>query len=1071
MRYLFLLVLLLLAASPAFAAEGEEGLVRNELEEARNADTPEKIDANFDIIERLYKGGSYMQTRQVCRELLNNKYFSSIPPVNREGLEFSPISDTVLDSIDSKYTHLLNVRASRQLKREMVLYYMASALYQDSIIKGNNEGVREAIKEFSYLAKNLYLFDSPQYQAEAYYWQGKGYFYLGEYNSAIRVLGLVAANNPGSELDIKSSLLLADALKNLADIVGNKPNDRPGRSPLDLPDDPMKVLKTRATLLREAEQELSKIFTNHPQSRYDAGTELRLIELRFQLKEYEDTERLAGDLLKRATPGSENYAMASYYQANAVYLQGRIQEAVELFRKAIEVNKNASANIRADLLYGYGWANARLAQSSSPENRLVNLTRAQAALRQAIKLMKFGRKRQDAVINLAPVLIEMGLYKDAMEYLRDLLTEPRLRLQANYLAGLAAKGLGNFDAATRYFNAVIEYSGGNTGMREGLDAMLALAELERDRSAYAESYEYYRQAQIIAARQRQFDLVAKASLGMAVAAAELGVYDSSRRQEAARRLGESIVALTAVSSGGSGDIHTVANIVEFRASALEQWSTAGPEQLDVASDILNNLKGRLLPRLREDELKYVQGKVLYLKARNMRDAKPLNFNSKISDYDPVFHAYVEAENILINSLQANPRGSISPRARYLLGSIYNSVAELKMELANFWRSRGLGAEAVTFEEEGAENYTKAVKPLSLTIVDSVNDPQLRIEARALIGKIYLALGQYNDDPVQFEKGLDEFTILVNEPTISPERKLEAVRDMATALAEKKRKQDAVTLLLPYVKRDMLSAIQAANILLELRQTRKAYELLVEGISAARERDGADSEMIPEAVYLAHSLGLKHAGDIVRSKAEIPTQEEISADALMRLSEQFPGSRWASQGLLLLGDWMLARGKWKLAVEKADAGISKLINDPRAVVTVQALYILKGRALLEGGRASGDKNLFEEARVEFARAERAATRSKLGRAQRAEAIREQGNAYAALGDIQEALRYYGRVFSIFYNEYQQADLARIAAAKIHASRGNYDLAVKILDGGLDQKMIWQYKEEYLKKIKQQDEGSR
>ena len=61
--------------------------------------------------------------------------------------------------------------------------------------------------------------------------------------------------------------------------------------------------------------------------------------------------------------------------------------------------------MRADLLYGYGWTNARLADAASPELRQVNLTRAQAALRQAVKLMPFGRKRQDAQMDLARVLI------------------------------------------------------------------------------------------------------------------------------------------------------------------------------------------------------------------------------------------------------------------------------------------------------------------------------------------------------------------------------------------------------------------------------------------------------------------------------------------------------------------------------------------------------------------------------------------------------------------------------------------------------------------------------------------
>lgn len=1064
MRY-WLLILMFCAGFGLYAAEPVAS--RNELNEARDASTPQDFENSFDVLERLFKGGSYEQARQVCDLLLNNKYFSSIPPLVRESGVFSALSEQARGGLSAQYRELMAARKVRQMKREMVFFYRARSVYEQALIKRDNTGVRKGIDEFSYLAANLYSFESPQYQAQSYYWMGAAYFYLGEYNAAVKALREVAENSPSPALDVKSSLLLADSLRNLADIVGQRPEDRPSRSPLDLPEDPVKILKSRAALLREAEQELSKIFTIHPQSRYDAETELRLIGLRFQLKEYEDTERLAGDLLKRVTPGSENYAKASYYEANSVYLQGRIVEAVELFRKAIEGNKNASPAVKADLLYGYGWANARLAQSSSPESRLVSLTRAQAALRQAITLMSYGLKRQKAILNLAPVLIQMELYQDALGYLHDLLNDPRFTLQANYLAGMAASGAGSLEQAARYFNAVIEYSGGGAGSRITLDALLALAELERQRSAYAEAYEYFRMAQDSAVKQRQFDLVARASLGMAVAKAELGYFDSQRRQEAARRFAESLLALAAVSSSSLDDIHTMTRMLVFRAEALKQWSNAGTDNLDQAEDILKKLKGRLLPRLREDELKYVQGKVYYLKAQNLLKGMPLGFNSQVSEYDEIFEIYESSEEILNNSLAANPRGAISSRARYLLGSIYDSIADLKIRLAGFLRTRGLGAEAVVYEEEGVKGYQKSVKPLSLAIVDSLADAQLRIDARALIGKTYLALGRFNDDPVQFEKGLDEFRILVNEPTISPERKIEAVGDMATALSEKKRKQEAVNLLLPYITRNINTAIQASSILLELKQSRKAYEVLIEAIAAAGKRKGDDFSSVPEAIFIAHSLGLERANELARSPSEVKQQQEVSADALLRMSQSYPGSDWASKALLVYGNWMLDNGKWKEVISQVDAGLGKLRGQSRAVDTIQALYILKGKALMIAGKQSGSADYFNQARAEFARAERAATMSKLGRTQRAQAIREQGNAYRELGDTDEALRYYGRVFSIFYNEYHQADLARIAAAQIHAAQGNYELAVKIIDGGLDQKMLLQYKLLYRQKIKQQE----
>ena len=300
-------------------------------------------------------------------------------------------------------------------------------------------------------------------------------------------------------------------------------------------------------------------------------------------------------------------------------------------------------------------------------------------------------------------------------------------------------------------------------------------------------------------------------------------------------------------------------------------------------------------------------------------------------------------------------------------------------------------------------------------------------------------------------------------TIPWTRKIAALRDMATALSQKRRKAEAVELLMPYVDKDILSALKAGEILIELRQPRRAYETMVAGISAATGRENTPRLDLARTVYTAHVLGLNSAADIVRSPADIPAQEAVSADALLRLSADYPGTAWASMALLDLGRWLLDLGRWQEAVDKAAAGIEALRQDLRAVDTVQALYLLAGRGYMEGGRSGENPELLRKAQEMFAQAERAATRSDLGRQQRAAAIREQGNAALALGNADEALRFYGRVFSIFFNEYEQADLARIAAAQIHAGRGNYRLALDILDQGFDQEMLMQYKLLYRQKL--------
>lgn len=1043
--------------SAVIAAEEE---ARNEISEARAADTPSQIETSLDVLERLFTGGNYLQARQLCESLLENPRFAPIPPVLRDNIDYTILSAKEISALDMQYDYLNTARAARQLQREMVLLFHARALYEQAVLTNDRALMRSAITEFQRLAQNQYLFSAQQYQAEAAFRAGQGYYWLGDYSQAVTALRRVGSLSPSSDLDVSSRLLLADALKALADLTGTRADDRPGRSPQDIPLDPREALKTREALLREAKEELSKIITNHPQSRNNPDTELRLIELHFELQEYDEAERMAEELLKRATPGSEYYARGSYYRANAVYLQGRIAESADFFRTALDENKNASAAVRADLLYGYGWTNARLADSASPELRQVNLTRAQAALRQAVKLLPFGRRRQEAQVELAKVLIQMQQYREALQYLQEVLAEPSLRTQGNYLAGQAAQGVGEAAQAARYYQAALAQAMREGGGRVVLDALQHLAELEFGEGNFAEALGYYRLAQKLAVEQRQFDIVASASLGMAVAVAEMSSGGEENRELAARRLGEAILQIAAASKDEIA-VAEAAQLAAFRLAALQEWSQAGSANLQKAGEILQNLQGRLLPRLREDELMYVQGKVYYLAAQKQRKDTPLAYNVPLSQYDGVFQSYRKAIAVLDSSLVANPRGSVSPRTRYLLGQVYDSYAELKMELAAFLRARGQGAEAVRLEEDGLSFYRQAVGPLSLSVLDAEHDTTLRINARTLLGRSYLALGRFGDDPAQYEKGLEEFRILLSEVAISPQQRIEALRDMATALSQKKRKEEAVTLLLPYVQKDLACAMQAAQILQELKRPRQAYEILSAGVEAALAKSSL-SPMLAKAQYLMRKMGLDQAPEIVRTPGDVAALQMESASGLLQLSENYPGTEWASFALLDLGKWLLGQGKWEEAQRRARAGIAKLRENSRAVDTVQALYLLAGRALLAGGMADASQDLIRRARADFQMAERASTTTDLGREQRAAAIREQGNTYLALGDKQEALRYYGRVFSIFFNQYEQADLARIEAAKIHAGAGNYDLALNILDAGFDQDMLLQYKMLYRQK---------
>ncbi len=1033
----------------------EEFETYDEVAVAAAVSTPQDIDNSIEIMQRLFEGGSFPQVIEVTEALLNNKHFQPIPPLRKPEVTNSMTGQDIT-KVESDFKFMQAGRIARQLTREMLRFYHARAVYENYKLTGNDKELYKAIDEFIRLGENQYGFGQQQYRAQSFYWAGKGYMLLGDYVSAIKALREVAKHNPDQSLDAKANLELADAFTAQAEIVGDNSTDQPGRSPQDIPDNPAEVLKTREELLKEAESELSKITTNNARKDYFGDVEMRLIELRFKLSKYDDAQRLADIFLARATPGSKEYALVSYYRAMSVYSQGDINHAVQLFKQAID--ENYDSDYRAKLFYGYGWCNAQLAKTAGPEQRLVFLTRAQTALSSAIELMPFDEDRENAILELTDVLLKNKEYEDASQVVKEVINSPGKKIQANFYAGVALKNIDDIDAASRHFHTVLELSEAYSNNKYILETLNELASLESIRESYAEALEYYTSARDEAIKQFQYDIVATASLGMATAEAELGYYDENKREEAGRRLLDSVVDMSlAVRKSEPADINTAARVLIFRAKALEEWTNANSSNLDKALNILSSLQGRLLPRLRKDELDYVQGRVHFLKAQNLRREKVIDFKTKLSEFNDIFDNYQKAESIVLDALDANPRGDLSAQTRYLLGLIYYSYGSLKLELAALQKSRGMGASAPPIEKEGVESFRKAIAPLNLAVTASENNTGLRIDARELLGQTYLAIGKssgsISKEFSQFEKGLDEFRILAGEPSITQEQRFNAIYNMAIAYSENNRKQEAFDVLMPYFSTNISAAILGGRMMISLKQPTIAYNTLINGIKAAEKIRHPDHDGIAEAMYEAYSLGIEQAKNIATDAAHEEQVERSSADGLFELGQKYPGTDWASKALLVLGEWLLERNEWQLALEKAVQGIDRLKGNIQAIETVQAMYLLKGNALMKGGEDEGDQTLYEDAFRAFAQAERANTRSELGSKQRARSIYEQGEALLAMNKTEEALRYFGRVFSLFYNQFEEADAARFAAAKVHEKNNNLGLAIKLYDEMFD-------KEKYL-----------
>lgn len=1026
------------AAEPATSPTS--GTAVNEEKTAITAQTPAEINDILLVMERLFNSGNYQVARNICFNLLEkNPHFAALP------------SGSVIDSTPANTDFYQPARLQRQKQREQTRYYHARSLCEEALLMPRGPRAKElmmqAVQDFVLLAKNFWQFTNANYQAFACHYAGRGYDYLTDYPQAIDYFRLVGQYDPTAELDIENSLYLARSLQDQAEIIGDEGITR---SPQDnfLPP---ALQKKRADLLREAEQELAKIATYHPQSDRHSDVELMLIELRYNLGNYGDVQYQANDYLRRANPGTDEYAKAAYFLANAVYRQNNLLEAAKLFEQAL-AQKITDPKLRGELFYGQGRVNGQIAQTASVETRQQYLARAQTALRQAVKLLPFGRIREEAVCEFARTLLELKEYREADRVLHEVLdntTQNTLKIPLYYYAGLSAQGLRDYPRAHRYLQSVIEFcSSSGRDLRYALQAISALAKVENSRGRYAEALSYYRAEEFAAEALREYDLYAQAKLAGASVQAGLNIFNAEKRNAAANRLVDSVLAImvSANKDDNAIDVQTATRMVTFRAYALREWNNASAENLAAALKSLQDLRGRLLTRLREDELEYVEGKIIFHQADSKRKQIPLTTQSELKDdFLPIFTLYQRAEDIIEKSIVANPRGSFSAAARFLLGQILSETATLRLELAKEFRRRGLGGEAVPMEAEAEQEYQNALNPLTVSITDAEDDTNLRIAARTLLGNTYLNLAKISKDRAKYyERGLDELRILVNEPSLDSTQKTAAVRGIAAALSGGERLDEALQLLLAQSARDLFSALQAKTLLLAQNAPRLAHKTLHESISHADK----DHPALCEAQYELAVLGLNRAAEIApenEQKAQIDLRQ-ISMEQLLKIAETYAGSEWSSLALLALGEYLIGAKKYDRAIAYAEAALK---DSATAVVTLQSLYLLKGRAELAWGIERKDNDLIETAKISFSNAERAnISDNPLGRTQRAYAILEQGNVYHALQNTEEALRFYGRVFAIFHQEYAPSDLARLHAAAIHEQRKNYELAWRILDQGFD-----------------------
>lgn len=1009
-----------------------------EVGRAREARTDLEMHEIRQMIRRLFEGGGYEQVVAVTEALLQNPAFAPYPPVrDTEGAG----SDSV--------TALQ--RRTRQHEREWTWFQQARALYEWGRREDRRSLVEQAARGFVLLAENRRGFDTPQFRPESRFWAGAAHEALQEWRGAIAQYAMVSAANPEPELDVEASLALARALQVQADRIMPEGIDR---SPREDPRPPEELVREQEGMLRRAVDELLKISTAYQMSERREEAELMLMQLYLRMKEYGELQRLTESFLSRVPYIHPDYARAAYYRAQAAYWQGDVAAAAVLYRDALD-QETDNADVLVDLLYGYGQANARLAETAAPDQRLQYLQRAQNALRRALQRMPFNdARRVPTALRFAEVLIELGEYREALQEARRILDAAPG--SAGYFAGVAAEGLGDTARAVAYFQQVILDTRGEVEPERQLDAMEALARMQEEAGASAEALEYYRDAEALAVRLRSFTRVAAMRLGMARSLIGLGGGDPERTEAALGMSGEALLRfLHAAMDGDPGVVERSAVEVARRVRIVEGWQEAGEGNFTRAEALLRQLEGRLAARLRKDEIDLVRGLAFLAQAEQMRVSLPVTRERQPEEYAAVFALYAQAVSFFERALVVNPRGMLSGRSSYELGRTHYRAGTLSAALAARLRDQDLGADAVVLQQEADKAFRDALRPLRHAVVNLPEGSVYRVSARTLLGDTHFALGAY-------EEGLVEYRALAEDPTLPREAHLEAIRRWAQAWMEIGNKEQAVELLAGYADQDLRAGILSARFLLELEQPRRAYETVLASLQAATDAEEERPRVErAEALMLANDIILRYVERMFRDPDAQAGLRREARIALGNVILDYPETVWAAQAASAMGASLRGAGQWREARQEA-ARLRGRIEAQDAADTVevlQALDIQEARALLGEAEATAEAGLYEEVLRLLARAEMRPTRTDAGQALRAAAVRVQGKVYEAMGDEARALRMYQRVFSLYHLVREEADSARLAAAAVYAGQGDFARAVRVLEEGADQDRLRPMRLEY------------
>ena len=838
----------------------------------------------------------------------------------------------------------------------------------------------------------------------------------------------------------------------------------------------------RDKYLEEATVELTRIVSNYAQTPRQEEAQQWLMRLRMDLGQHEAADALAQAYLKQIEGEDRRSAVAHRIRGQSAYLRGEIEKAKEHYEKAeAHAPERSVTHYRSNL--GLGWCHAALARTAGAEQRARHLRDAHSYFRKVLLAtdrnaeIATRTERAEGIHAWSEILTKLGEHEEALKQLQAVFDDPEVGIRAHYLAGVAQRGLGKYEEAVKHFGVVLRKAAGRERSAFLLETLVSLARLESERGQHAAALIYYQEAKARARYLQNLPLVAASDLGTARALLELG-YPSPAAREASgsnvlRRLSD-LVTLGA--DVPVRDLHGKGKDLAFSMHVHAVLDQAGPANYDRAREILARLRLRHSGRVRKDELDFLEGRALLQTARYRSDRLQKEPWLSIEAIRLTMDFYDSAAKILHQATEDSPRGRFAPRTFYELGRVLYAKGRFALRLSNRYGKKGRPREQQSFRQEGSKMLQRCEQPFLRAIKLSRDDSELRVVARRDLGETYYQLEEY-------EKAGGQFQLLADDPDLDRARQIEATRRWAAILDRLGARDEALAKLAPNAEQDLRSAVQAGKLLERLLQPQQAYETYLKRAIQERKIETDERVYAAEALYRAHTLALHRAEDLFSVK-EVKAKRDQAQDQLKALTRMFPDTEWATRSLMVLGEYLLDKGSAKLARE--------LVNEARRgkrlrIETQQAADLLEGRASVKAGDYAQAEAAFGEAAQAvgrlllerqkqdgFALTGESEERIALCRQLAATAMRERGDAAQKSGKRRRALDWYRATFAEYSDVKEQADLARMAAARLQVLEvpsGNrqaaYELAKTILDGGHDRRRMRAVLDE-IEKIKNQPE---